>query len=114
MYKQVIVVRGDLKLSKGKLATHVAHASYSSAKNVNKKNLRLWEREGQKKITLRAKNLSELLKLKEKCDEMKLPNALISDAGLTELRSGTMTALGIGPDREEKINKITGSLPLLK
>ena len=114
MYKQVIVVREDVNMSRGKLAVQCSHASLSAAENADKKILAAWKREGQKKVSLKAKNLEELMQLKRKCNEMKLPCALISDAGLTELQSGTITCLGIGPEKEEKINKVTGSLPLLK
>ena len=110
--KQVIVVRTDLKLSKGKLAVQCSHASYSSAKK--SKETSKWEMEGQKKIVLKAKNLDQLIELKEKCVELRLPHALISDAGLTEVKKGTITCLGIGPADEKKIDKVTGSLPLLK
>lgn len=114
MYKQVIVVRADLKLSKGKLAVQAAHASLESYKKAYKKIAFLWEKEGSKKVVLKSKNVKELLKLKEKCDLFRIPHALIADAGLTELKPGTLTALGIGPERNDIINRVTGSLPLLK
>ncbi len=114
MYKQVIVVRENLKLSKGKLGAQCAHASLEAYKKADKKIIELWNKEGSKKVILKAKNLKELLALKEKCESLKLPHALISDAGFTELKPGTITALGVGPQRDELINKVTGSLPLLK
>jgi len=114
MYKQVIVIRSDLELSKGKLASHAAHASISAYKKAKPEAKKRWENEGQKKVVLMAKNLDELKKIKAKCDELKIPNTLIKDAGLTEIEPGTTTALGIGPDDEKKIDKVTGSLPLVK
>ena len=114
MYKQVIVIREDLKLSIGKLGAQSAHASYGAAKKANKKILKEWEDYGQKKVVLGTKDLKELKDLKKKADELKIANCLISDAGHTQLKPGTITALGIGPDKEEKIDKVTGHLKLLK
>ena len=114
MYKQVIVVRNDVKMSPAKLAVQVAHASVGTAQKAEKKIFTAWEKEGAKKVVLAVKDKKELLALEEKCKELKLPCALISDAGLTELKKGTTTCLGIGPDKEEQINKVTGSLPLMK
>lgn len=114
MYKQIIVVRDDLKLSRGKLCAQVAHASIEAYKISKIPTAKKWLAEGQKKVVLRVKSLEELKNLKIKCDSLKIPNALISDAGITEIRKGTITVLGIGPDAEKKINKVTGYLPLLK
>ena len=111
MYKQAIIVRKDLKMSAGKIAAQVAHASVEAWKKADKKIRDAWEREGAKKVVLQAQNEKELLELKKKSG--KLPTALIRDAGLTEIPPGTITCLAIGPAREEEIDKLTGSLKLL-
>ncbi len=113
MYKQVIVVRNDIKMSKGKMAAQSSHAAVDASHKVDKKILDAWKKEGQKKVILKVKSEGELLELAEKCKKMKLVHSLITDAGRTELEPGTITALGIGPDTEEKINKVTGSLKLM-
>ncbi|MBI4896482.1 MAG: peptidyl-tRNA hydrolase [Candidatus Aenigmarchaeota archaeon] len=113
MYKQVMVVRNDLKMSKGKLAVQCCHASYSSAKNASSAAKLIWEQEAQKKVVLKVESLGELLAIKKACDHAHIKNYLVTDAGLTELEPGTITVLGIGPDREAVIDKITGHLKLL-
>src|SRR3989338_5695907 len=114
MYKQAIVIRGDLKMSRGKAAAQAAHASVSSLEDADKKAAAAWKANGQKKVVLKAKSEQELTELAGRCKKHRVAFDLISDAGLTEVAPGTLTALGVGPDEEEKINKITGSLPLLK
>lgn len=113
MHKQVIVIRQDLKLKAGKLAAQVAHASLEAALNSDKKTLGEWLGEGGKKVVLKAADEKELLKYKQLADREKLKNALIRDAGRTVLKPGTITCLGIGPDKEEKIDKVTGKLSML-
>ena len=111
--KQVIVVRSDLRMSKGKLAAQVAHASLSSSQNANKRMIKEWQKRGQKKVILEA-GMKQIMELEKKCKKLKIPSSLITDAGSTELLPGTVTCLGIGPDEDYKIDKVTGSLPLLK
>ena len=115
--KQVMVVRKDLNLSKGKTAVQVAHASlgaYKRATQTRKKYIEDWERQGQKKITLSIDTLDELKELHKKAMSLKLSTFLVKDAGLTEIPSGTITVLGIGPAPEGEIDKVTGSLKTLK
>ncbi|RLJ06151.1 MAG: peptidyl-tRNA hydrolase, partial [Candidatus Aenigmatarchaeota archaeon] len=54
--KQVILVRKDLKISKGKIAAQVANASLGAYKKTEKKIREKWEKEGSKKIILKVEN----------------------------------------------------------
>lgn len=113
MLKQVIIVRKDLKMSEGKLAAQACHASVEAVLKSDFELVGRWRREGAKKIVLEVKSEKELLELKAQAAKAKLICSLIADAGMTELKPGTKTALGIGPDDEKKIDKITGSLKAL-
>ena len=110
----VILVREDLKISCGKLAVQVAHAAVECSLRSEKDILEKWLSDGAKKVVLKVKNYEELLFYYDMAKKEGLNSVLIKDAGLTELEPGTVTCVGIGPDTEEKINKITGKLPLYK
>jgi len=115
-YKQVIVMRNDLRMSRGKIAAQAGHAAVSAAEEARKKCYgwwKAWMKEGQCKIAVRAESEQELLELEEKAKKSKLPTALIVDRGLTELPPDTITCLGIGPAPSAQIDVITGQLPLL-
>ncbi|HIP63147.1 MAG TPA: peptidyl-tRNA hydrolase [Archaeoglobus profundus] len=112
--KQVIVVREDLKLSRGKLAVQVAHASIIGYEKADKDIREIWKSQGQKKIVLKVPDLKTLMEIKEKAEKIGLITGVVVDAGLTEIPPGTVTAIVIGPDDAKKIDKVTGSLPLLK
>lgn len=67
-----------------------------------------------KKICVSVNSEAELLALYQKSQAAGLITALIQDAGLTELGGvPTYTALAVGPDTEERVDSITGTLPLL-
>ncbi len=113
MMKQVIVVRRDLKLSPGKLAVQVAHASLEAYRRAEKRDREAWESSGAKKVVVKVPDLKALLETHERARRMKLPQALIKDAGRTELPPGTITALGIGPSPERDMDRVTRELKLL-
>jgi peptidyl-tRNA hydrolase, PTH2 family len=115
-YKQVIIFRTDLKLSRGKIAAQAGHAAVSAAEEARKHRKEWsdgWFHEGQCKIAVKVPDEKTLCELEIQAKEMGLPYALIVDRGLTEIPPGTITCLGIGPAPAEKVDRITGALPLL-
>ncbi len=114
-YKLVVVVRDDIKMSAGKLAAQVAHAAVICALEAKSRKPRWffeWYKEGQRKVVLRAEDMDQLRALRDRASRAGLPNALVTDAGLTELPPDTTTCLGIGPAPESDVDPITGALPL--
>jgi PTH2 family peptidyl-tRNA hydrolase len=112
-YKQCIVIREDLKLSKGKAAAQTAHASLLSYELAAPQDRKKWKEQGQKKVVLKVNSLEEIYKLEKEAKKLGLPFAVIEDAGLTEIPPGTVTAIGIGPANAEGVDKITKDLQLL-
>ena len=113
MYKQVIILRKDIDVGKGKLIAHALHAAIGAMRKVNNEIIEKWESEGGKKVVLKVDNLKELKEIESKLRKIKMPYFLVKDAGLTQLKSGTVTALGVGPVEEKEVDKITGKLKLL-
>ncbi len=115
-YKQVILIRTDLKMGTGKKCAQSCHASVSASDFVriqNKSIWKNWKNSGQKKVVLKIESLDQLKELVNKLESNKIPNFVVSDAGLTQLAPGTITAVGIGPTLSSEIDKITGDLKLL-
>ncbi|MEE8186838.1 MAG: peptidyl-tRNA hydrolase Pth2 [Nitrososphaerales archaeon] len=115
-YKQVLVIRTDLKMGKGKVAVQVAHAAVSAA-NVAKRSRPLWYKSwisgGQAKVAVRISELEELIELRDGAAGNDIPYYLIEDRGLTQVEPGTITCLGLGPAPSHLIDKLTRNLKLL-
>ncbi len=114
-YKQVIVVRVDLKMTRGKACAQVAHASLGSAEVAMREHAEwyeAWKRSGEKKVVVRGESQEQLGRLFEEARKLGLPCFLVRDAGLTQLPPGTVTALAIGPAPAEKVDRLTGELKL--
>ncbi|MCQ2970330.1 MAG: aminoacyl-tRNA hydrolase [archaeon] len=111
--KQVMIVRTDLKMGKGKMAAQCCHGSIGSYKKASPDKIKKWENEAYAKVVLKVKTLEELTELKKMADINKVPNYLVVDAGRTQIPTSSVTVLAIGPDEDEIIDKITGNLKLL-
>ncbi len=111
-FKQVIVLRHDLKLPLGKASVQVAHASVEAVLKSEKEVIKSWNKDGSKKVVLKVNSEKELIKLNQVAKDLGLKTALIRDAAKTFFKSPTVTCLGIGPDEEENIDKVTSHLQM--
>jgi len=111
--KQVILIREDLKMNKGKLAVQVAHASVEATLHSSKIDVKKWHELGMKKVVLKVPDLRSLNKYKTEAESIGLVTSLIKDAGKTFFNKPTITALAIGPAIEEKIDRITKDLKMV-
>ncbi len=117
--KQVIIVRKDLNMRKGKIGAQVAHASSAFLEEIAWRGRKtrhieeMWQNTGRTKIVLQAESEEHLLQLFEEAKKNSLCVHLVQDLGRTEFHNiPTYTAIAIGPDEEAEIDKITGNLKL--
>lgn len=135
--KQMIVVRRDLKMRKGKIAAQAGHACVNavlmalSRENLLSKvsfdeegmtltgvsdadsPLCQWFLHGEAKICVYVDSEEALLEIDRKAKEAGILSALIQDAGHTEFHGEpTFTCLALEPQLPEKVDPITGELPL--
>lgn len=114
--KQVIIIRADLGMGKGKIAAQASHASVMATLEAMKQNkiwYDRWMRDGMGKIVVKVNSEDELNAMFQKASKDKLPRALINDAGHTQLPPGTATAVAIGPAPISLVDPITKDLKLL-
>jgi len=130
--KQVLVIRKDLNMRKGKMTAQGSHASMASLfgrdraeTTVNPDgSVRLsftltpdqyhWFQFLSAKIVVGVNSEEELMRIYETCTHQNIPAVLIQDAGLTEFGGvPTYTAVGIGPVAADIVDPITGHLSLL-
>jgi len=124
--KQIIVMRKDLNMRKGKMISQGAHASMAVILNMGIKIADRfsidplpqatieWLKGSFTKITVYVNSEQELLDIYTKAQAAGTPCALITDAGKTEFNGvPTNTCCAIGPDYPEVLDPITKHLPLL-
>ena len=120
--KQVIVMRKDLKMRRGKEIAQACHASIAFLTRQlqgEKTNVKIsdaareWIESGFTKICVQVQSEEELMEIKNKAECAGLDVHLVTDAGKTEFDGvPTKTCLAIGPDQASKIDAITGGLSL--
>ena len=119
--KQVILIRRDLNMRRGKEIAQGAHASgdclfgqLRQADDVEiDHRIIQWVRSGMAKVCLQVADEAELMQCFNQAREQGLLASLITDSGRTEFAGvATRTACAIGPDHSAAIDNITGKLKL--
>lgn len=129
--KQVLVVRKDLKMRKGKIGAQCGHAAMKAmldacSLTIDGDGRRLvrfeygpsspwtpWLESGSAKVCVYVESEAELLEVYEKARAAGLVAALVTDSGRTEFGGvPTRTVVAVGPGWVEDIDPITGHLPL--
>ena len=124
--KQVIVVRKDLRMRKGKMCAQVAHVAMAFLTRNNESSdpmifrVRLTQKEvdwlsnGSTKIVVGCDSQLDLERLVQKATDNDVEVHVCVDNGTTEFNGiKTMTCAAFGPDDETIIDEITGNLKLL-
>lgn len=129
--KQMIVMRKDLNMRKGKMAAQASHASLAVILNemkvssngmkvtrtleLKKDNpMQQWLEGAFAKICVSVDSEEQLLEVYQAARDKGLPCVLITDSGRTEFKGvATKTCCCIGPANAEDLQPITGELKLL-
>ena len=112
--KQIIVIRKDLKMRRGKEIAQGAHASMAVVlDNLKNQNVKEWLSGKFTKVVVRVESEEELLKVYNDAKKAGLIASLIQDAGRTEFNNvPTYTTVAIGPAPAEDLEPVTGHLKL--
>lgn len=121
--KQMIVMRTDLGMRRGKQIAQGAHASLSFlTRKIQNTNGKVkfsraeeeWVEGSFAKVCVRVDTEEQLLEIYQKAKDAMLEVHMITDSGKTEFHGvPTRTCLAIGPDYAHNIDAVTGQLQLL-
>lgn len=128
--KMVLVIRKDLRMRRGKEIAQGSHAALKVFfdRITNRDTIEQdgyikisvtpemipWINGAFTKITVSVDSEDAIYELAEKAKAEGIPCAVIVDNGFTEFHGHqTTTALAIGPAPSEKLDPLTGELPLL-
>lgn len=113
-YKQVLIIRKDLNMRRGKECSQCAHASMKVVlENMEHPDVKAWLSAAFTKVVVTADTEDQLRDLYNEAIDAGIVTAMIIDSGKTEFNGvPTLTVLAIGPGLSEDIDKITGHLKL--
>lgn len=124
--RQMLIVRKDLRVRRGKEISQNCHASLgiffrrmerigdtNEYRIVMTDDMVAWKEGIFTKICVSVNSEAELLEVYAKAEAAGLPCILIEDRGLTEFHGVlTRTCVAIGPAKKSELDPITGNLPL--
>lgn len=111
--KQVIVIRRDLWMRRGKEIAQGAHASLGAVlEEASAEDINVWIETGNKKVICKVGGEAALLQLHQQSKAAGLPTCLVRDNSQSVVTRNTPTALAIGPAESNAIDQLTSHLEL--
>jgi PTH2 family peptidyl-tRNA hydrolase len=129
--KQVLVVRKDLKMRKGKIGAQCGHASMKalldlSSRTIDREGRRIlrfeygprtpwatWLERGSAKVCVYVESEAALVDVFTRAQAAGLPASMVMDSGRTEFGGvPTRTVVAVGPGWADDVDAVTGDLPL--
>lgn len=119
--KQVILIRADLKMRRGKECAQVAHAASMWLRNwlITKPSYATftddqaaWLRGNYRKVVVKSTSEKQLRDVAYEAEQRGLTVHIVVDDGLTEVPAETATVLAIGPHDDSAFVGMTDHLPL--
>lgn len=114
--KQVIAVRTDIKMGKGKIAAQVGHACVLASEAARVSHPEWWNewwKNAYPKIVVKVPGYDDLEDIRQKAERIGLPHGMVRDLGRTQLVPGTVTCIAVGPAPDDLIDGITKGFSLL-
>jgi len=100
-------------MSKGKTAVQCCHAVEELLHKCDQRLKKPYLRGSRKKVCLKVKDKLEFEWMTQSCQDKGLPYHIVEDAGLTEVKEGEATVMGIGPVQSGLATALLGHLKLL-
>eukprot|EP01129_Flabellula_baltica_P004673 TRINITY_DN1645_c0_g2_i1.p2 TRINITY_DN1645_c0_g2~~TRINITY_DN1645_c0_g2_i1.p2 ORF type:complete len:193 (-),score=46.69 TRINITY_DN1645_c0_g2_i1:32-610(-) len=111
--KLVLIVRTDLGMKRGKVAAQCSHATLGAYLNTEgSENTQRWLRRGSAKVVLKVGSEEEMDMIRFTAKELGVPTHVVTDAGRTQIASGSRTVLALGPAPKSLIDVVSGHLKL--
>lgn len=119
--KQVMVVRTDLKMGKGKIAAQCCHASLGAFRRASSPRapevwqtwLRRWLIIGQTKVAVKCPSEEEMAEVAENARANNVPFYVVADAGRTQIAAGSRTVCAVGPAPVSVVDALCSQFKLL-
>ena len=109
-----LIVRTDLKMSKGKIAAQCAHAvQWLVVNNIHSRSFQKYLRGCHPKICLKIPSESEMDIIAYWCSRNKITHYQVVDVGRTQVPPNSKTVLGVGPILRTEVPEIIRDLKLL-
>ena len=116
-YKLMLCVRSDIKMTPGKIASQCAHAvHYGTLFDKSLRDNRVlgwcWGVSKYKTVVVKLNGKNHMNNVYEKCKKNGINCGFVTDAGRTQVDTGTRTVLWVGPEENDRLREVTGDLKI--